>query len=104
MIKPVNDYILLKEVKASGEQVENGIVVSITNENDETASRLRTFEVIAITDGYINPHTDKETKINEKIKVGSKVVMDKFSGKKVLMDGIEYVMAKEVEIMGIVEE
>ncbi len=101
MIKPINDYILLKEEKTAKEQVEGSIVVSITNENDDTASRLKRFKVIAISDGYLNPHTDKELKINEKIKVGSIIFMDKFSGKKVLDNGTEYVLAKEAEIVGL---
>ena len=87
MIKPINDYILLKEVKTSKEQLEGSIVVSITKDDDDTASRLKRFEVLAISDGYINLHTDKELKINEKIKVGSIIFMDKYSGKKVLDNG-----------------
>jgi len=103
MIKPINDYILLKEVKTSKEQLEGSIVVSITKDDDDTTSRLKRFEVLAISDGYINLHTDKELKINEKIKVGSIIFMDKYSGKKVLDNGTEYVLAKEAEIVGIEE-
>ena len=103
MIKPINDYILLKEVKTSKEQLEGSIVVSITKDDDDTASRLKRFEVLAISDGYINLHTDKELKINEKIKVGSIIFMDKYSGKKVIDNGTEYVLAKEAEIVGIEE-
>ena len=101
MIKPINDYILLKEVKTSKEQLEGSIVVSITKDDDETASRLKRYEVLSISDGYINPHTDKELKINENIKVGSIIFMDKYSGKKVLDNGTEYILAKEAEIVGI---
>lgn len=103
MIKPINDYILLKEIKTSKEQLEGSIVVSITKDDDDTASRLKRYEVLSISDGYVNLHTDKELKINEKIKVGSIIFMDKYSGKKVLDNGTEYVLAKEAEIVGIEE-
>lgn len=103
MIKPINDYILLKEVKTSKEQLEGSIVVSITKDDDDTASRLKRYEVLAISDGYLNPHTDKSLTINEKITVGCIIFMDKFSGKKVLDNGTEYILAKEAEIVGIEE-
>ena len=37
----------------------------------------------------------------ENIKVGSIIFMDKYSGKKVLDNGTEYILAKEAEIVGI---
>ena len=103
MIKPINDYILLKELKQVKEQREGSVIISVTNENDDTASRLRRFEVLAVSNGYTNPYTDTEYHINKDIKVGSTIIMDKFSGKKVLDNGTEYVLAKEAEIVGIEE-
>lgn len=102
MLKPLNDFILVKEIEELQEKVVKGIVIETTT-SDESETRLKKFEVVEVSDGYVNPHTNTERKINEKIKPGSKVIIDKFSGKKVIYDSTEYILVREAEIQAVEE-
>lgn len=102
MLKPLNDFILVKEIEELQEKVIKGIVIETTT-SDDTETRLKKFEVVDVSDGYVNPHTNTERKINEKIKPGSKVIIDKFSGKKVIYDSTEYILVREAEIQAVEE-
>lgn len=103
MIKPINDFILLKEIDEYQEKTIGSIVVE-TSTSEDSETRLKKFEVVEISDGYINPQTNSKRKINEKIKPGTIVIMDKFSGKKVIDNSTEYILVREAEIQGIVKE
>ena len=103
MIKPINDFILLKEFDDYQEKVVGAVVLE-TSTSQEADSRLKRYEVIDISDGYINPHTDSTRTIDNNIKPGSIVIMDKYSGKKIIdEDGTEYILVREAEIQGIVK-
>ncbi|WP_299996589.1 hypothetical protein [uncultured Clostridium sp.] len=102
MLKPLNDFILVKEIEELQEKVVKGIIIETTT-SEESDTRLKKFEVVEVSDGYVNPHTNTERKINEKIKPGSKVIIDKFSGKKVIYDSTEYILVREAEIQAVEE-
>lgn len=104
MIKPINDYILLKEIDDYQEKKIGSFVLEANN-SEESDTRLKKFEVVAISDGYLNTSTNTHRDINSNIKVGSYVIMDKFSGKKFIdSDGSEFILVREAEIQGIIEE
>lgn len=102
MLKPVNDFILLKELDEQEEKKIGNFVLEAPNPQ-EADTRLKKYEVVAISDGYINPHTNTERTINEKIKPGVKVILDKFSGKKVIDNNEEFYLVREAEIQAIEE-
>lgn len=103
MLKPVNDFILLKEIDEVEEKTVGSFVLEAPNPQEQDA-RLKKYEVVAISDGYINPQTNTERTINEKIKPGVKVILDKYSGKKVINNNEEFYLVREAEIQAIEEE
>lgn len=73
-----------------------------------------TEEVEKTPGGIYVPDTAKEkpqrgkveavgTEVNE-VKVGDEVMFDRYAGSKVKMNGTEYLIVKEEDILGIVEE
>lgn len=103
MLKPINDFVLLKEINDQEEKKIGDFVLEVSNPEDGDV-RLKKYEVVAISDGYINPQTNTERTINKKIKPGVKVILDKFSGKKVISDNEEFYLVREAEIQAIEED
>lgn len=100
MIKPISDFILVKELDITEEKVE-GMVVLETSVSENTDSRLKKFLVVEISDGYKVPYSDTERYINKDIKPGSIVLMDKFAGKKFIENGTEFILVREAEIQAV---
>ena len=59
MLKPLNDFILVKEIEELQEKVVKGIIIETTT-SEESDTRLKKFEVVEVSDGYVNPHTNTE--------------------------------------------
>ncbi len=88
-LKPLADRVLLKEEKAES-TTKSGIILP-----DSAQEKTQTARVEAV-----GPGTEKE-KIT--VKVGDRVMYDKYSGVQVKMDGDEYLIVKNSDIIAIVE-
>jgi len=92
-IKPLADRILIKSLEAK-EQTRGGIVLP------ETArEKPQEAEIIAVGEGKKN---DEGKVIPLSLKVGDKVLYGKYSGTEVTVDGEDYLIVKEEDILGIV--
>ena len=92
-IKPLADRILIKPLEAK-EQTRGGIVLP------ETArEKPQEAEIIAVGEGKKN---DEGKVIPLSLKVGDKVLYGKYSGTEVTVDGEDYLIVKEEDILGIV--
>ena len=92
-IKPLSNRVVLKNVEAE-ETTKAGIILP-----GSAKEKPQMAEVIAIgpgevVDGKIVPMT---------VKVGNKVITSKYSGTEVKLDGEEYIIVKEDDILSIVE-
>ena len=92
-IKPLSNRVVLKNVEAE-ETTKAGIILP-----GSAKEKPQMAEVIAIgpgevVDGKIVPMT---------VKVGNKVITSKYSGTEVKLDGEEYTIVKEDDILAIVE-
>ncbi len=87
-IKPLGSRVLVQEVKE--EEEGGGIVLP---EDVEVDRDFVQAEVVAVG-------TDEE-KI--KVKKGDRVLLDGFAGKKIELDGEEYLIVKSSDILAIVE-
>lgn len=104
MIKPVHDKILLKEIEDNkNKENELGVITSVANEDTKNNNRLIKCEVVAISDGFIDENGNDRT-IDDRIQVGSTVIIDKYSGSKINEDGEDYLLAKQIEVLAIVNE
>ena len=92
-IKPLLDRVVLKSVEAE-ETTKSGIILAAAaKEKPEIA------EVVAVGPGY----DDGEKKIPMNVKVGQKVITSKYSGTEIKLDGVEYIIVKQSDILAVVE-
>ncbi|MBE6624482.1 MAG: co-chaperone GroES [Ruminococcaceae bacterium] len=92
-IKPLSNRVVLKNLEAE-ETTKGGIILA-----GAAKEKPQTAEVIAVgpgatVDGKVVPMT---------VKVGDKVIISKYSGTEVKLDGCEYIIVKEDDILAIVE-
>ncbi|HEX2937592.1 MAG TPA: co-chaperone GroES [Ruminiclostridium sp.] len=92
-IKPLADRVVIKMVEAE-ETTKSGIILTgSAKEKPEVA------EVIAVGPGGLVD--GKEVKMF--VKVGDKVMTSKYSGTEVKVDGIQYTIVRQSDILAIVE-
>ena len=93
-ITPIKDNIVVKRLDEEEKKVGSIIIPDTAKEKPLTA------EVIAVGSG----RTLKDgKKVELEVKVGDKVLVGKYSGSEVKIDGTEYLILKEDEVLGIVE-
>ena len=89
MIKPLLDRVLIKMVE-SEETTKSGIILS-----SGSKEKPQIAEVVAVGPGT------EDVKMN--VKVGDKVIINKYSGTEVKFEGTEYTIVKQEDILAIVE-
>ena len=89
MIKPLLDRVLIKMVE-SEETTKSGIILS-----NGSKEKPQVAEVVAVGPGT------EDVKMN--VKVGDKVIINKYSGTEVKYEGTEYTIVKQEDILAIVE-
>jgi len=90
---PLGDRVVLKHLEAE-EKTKSGIVLA-----GAAKEKPQEAEVIAVGPGGIVD--GKEVKME--VSVGSKVIYQKYAGTDVKLDGEEYVIVKQSDILAIVE-
>lgn len=94
MIKPLEDRVLIKMVEAE-ETTKSGIILtSASQEKPQIA------EVVAVGPGSKNSEGEK---IEMQVKVGDRVITNKYSGTEVKYEGSEYIIVRQSDILAIVE-
>ncbi|MCD2501919.1 co-chaperone GroES [Clostridium sp. NSJ-145] len=92
-IKPLGDRVVIKKLEAET-TTKSGIVLSGT-----AKERPQEAEVMAVGPGAV--HEGK--RIEMEVKVGDKVLYSKYAGTEVKVDGEEYTILKQDDILAIVE-
>ena len=92
-LKPLSDRVILKALEAE-EKTKGGIILTgSSKEKPEMA------EVVAVSPG--GAVDGKEVVMT--VKVGDKVLTSKYSGTEVKVDGEEYTIVRQNDILAIVE-
>ncbi len=92
-LKPLADRVVIKAVEAE-ETTKGGIILAAASQE-----KPQIAEVVAVgPGGTVN---GKEIKMY--IKVGDKVITDKYTGKQVKIDDEEYTIVRQDDILAIVE-
>lgn len=91
-IKPLHDRVVVERIEAE-EKTASGIVLP-----GNAAEKPDMGTVIAVGNGKT---LEGGTKIAMTVKVGDKVIFGKYSGQAVKVDGKEYIIMKEEDILGI---
>ena len=92
-LKPLADRVLLKATEAE-ETTKSGIILSTANKEKPVVS-----EVIAVGPGGVVDGKE----IVMTVKPGDKVVVAKYAGTEVKLDGAEYSIVRQNDILAIVE-
>ena len=93
-IRPLGDRIVVKRTQQE-EKTKGGIIIPDTAKEKPVEG-----EVIAVGNGKVQ----KDGRVRAlDVKVGDRVLFGKYNGNEVKVDGEELVIAKESDILGIIE-
>lgn len=93
-IRPLHDRIIVKRLEEE-RKTASGIVIP-----DAAAEKPDQGEVLAIGKGKVLE--DGSVRALE-VKVGDRVLFGKYSGQAVKVDGVELLVMREEDVMGVVE-
>lgn len=91
-IRPLGDRVIVKALPQE-EKTKGGVILP-----DTAKEKPQQGEVVAVGPGRI---TDKGAKVDMEVKVGDKVLYGKYSGTEVKLEGEEYLIIKESEVLAI---
>ena len=93
-IQPLADRIMVEVLEAK-EVTRGGIVLP-----DTAQEKPQEAKVIAIGKGKVS---DEGKSIPPEVKVGDKVLFGKYSGTEITVDGNEYLILKEEDILAVIK-
>ena len=93
-IRPLNDRIMVKRLEEE-EKTKGGIIIP-----DSAKEKPAEGEIIAVGNGKLN---DKNERVPLEVKPGDRVLFSKYGGTDVKLDGEDYLIMREDDILGIVE-
>ncbi|HET8851174.1 MAG TPA: co-chaperone GroES [Ktedonobacteraceae bacterium] len=94
-LRPLGDRVVVKAI--SRETVtKSGIVLP-----DTAKEKPQEGEVLAVGPGKV---LDNGKRVTLEVSVGQKVLFAKYAGSEVKIDGEEYLILRESDVMGIVEQ
>lgn len=92
-VRPLGDRVIIAAI-AQEEMTKGGIILP-----DTAKEKPQQGEVVAVGNGKIS---DAGESIAMTVKAGDKVLYGKYSGTEVKIDGTEYLIVKESEILAII--
>ena len=93
-IRPLHDRVVVKRIE-QGEQVRGGIIIP-----DTAKEKPQEAEVVAVGPGKLN---DEGKRMPIDVKAGDRVLIGKYSGSEIKIDGDEHLILKEEDILAIVD-
>jgi len=92
-IKPLADRVVIKMLEAE-ETTKSGIILASSAKEKPQIAEITAVGPGGVVDG-------KEIKME--VKVGDKVMISKYAGTEVKVDGVEYTILRQSDILAIVE-
>ncbi len=92
-LRPLLDKIVVKRTEAE-ETTKTGIILP-----DSAKEKPEVFEIIAVGPGGVVDGKE----VNVTLKVGEKIIMGKYSGTQVKLDGVDYTIVSQSDILAVVE-
>ncbi|MCA1630029.1 MAG: co-chaperone GroES [Acidobacteria bacterium] len=93
-IKPLHDRVILRRIE-EGEQQRGGIIIP-----DTAKEKPQEGEVIAVGEGK---YRDDGKRQSLDVRKGDRVLFGKYSGSEIKLDGEEFLIMREDEILGVIE-
>ena len=92
-VRPLHDRVLIKRVEEQ-EQVRGGIIIP-----DTAKEKPQEAEVVAVGPGKLQDDGKRQPM---DVSNGDRVLVGKYSGSEIKIDGDEYVILREDEILAVV--
>ena len=94
-VKPLADRILLRRLDAE-EVVRGGIIIP-----DTAQEKPLEAEVVAVGDGRRN---DEGERLPLEVEVGDRVLISKYGGSDVKIDGVDHVIMREDDVLAVLRK
>lgn len=93
-IRPLNDRILVKRLEGE-EKTAGGIIIP-----DSAKEKPAEGEIVAVGPGKLN---DNAERVAMDIAVGDRVLFSKYGGTEVKLDGEDFLIMREDDILGVIQ-
>jgi chaperonin GroES len=93
-MRPLHDRVMVKRLNA-GEEKIGGIIIP-----DTAKEKPQQAEVFAVGNGKL---LDSGERVAPEVKAGDRILFGKYSGSEIKIDGEEYLILREDEILGVLE-
>ena len=93
-VRPLQDRIIVQRIDEE-ETTVGGIIIP-----DTAKEKPQQGKIIAVGKGKV---LDNGTRIEPDVKTGDKVLFGKYAGTEVKLDGEEYLIMREDDILGVLE-
>src|SRR5437763_16153143 len=95
-IRPLHDRVVVKRLENSEDKTAGGLIIP-----DSAKEKPQEGEVVAVgngkrgDDGVVHPL---------ELKPGDRILFGKYSGSDIKLDGVEYMIMREDEVLGVIEK
>jgi chaperonin GroES len=93
-IRPLNDRIIVRRMEEQ-EQMRGGLYIP-----DTAKEKPQEGEVLAVGNGKL---LDSGQRIAIDLKAGDRILFGKYSGTEIKLDGEDYLILREDDVLGVVE-
>ena len=93
-VRPLHDRLIIQRLE-EGEQQVGGIIIP-----DSAKEKPQQGKVIAAGNGKSK---DDSTRLPLDVKAGDLILFGKYSGQEIKLDGEEYIIMREEEVLGVVD-
>jgi chaperonin GroES len=93
-IRPLNDRIIVRRMEEQ-EQMRGGLYIP-----DTAREKPQEGEVLAVGNGKL---LDNGQRIAIDLKAGDRILFGKYAGTEIKLDGEEYLILREDDVLGVVE-
>jgi len=94
MIKPLGDRVVIKALERE-EKTKSGIVLP-----DTAKEKPQEGKIIAVGTGKL---LENGTRVALDVKEGDKVIFSKYAGTEIKIDGLDYLILSERDVLAIIE-
>ena len=94
-LRPLHDRILVRRLEEQ-EAVRGGIIIP-----DTAKEKPQQAEVVAVGNGKLN---EEGQRIAIEVKAGDRILFGKYSGSDIRIDGDEFLILREDEILGVLDK
>ncbi|MCA1589565.1 MAG: co-chaperone GroES [Acidobacteria bacterium] len=94
-IKPLHDRVIIRRIEDSTDKTAGGLFIP-----DTAKEKPQEGEVIAVGEGKYKEDGTRQTL---DVQAGDRILFGKYSGSEIKLDGEEFLIMREDEILGIIE-